>query len=262
MRPRHIDGSTDPLRVLHLTDPHLFADRAGHLRGTITYRSFERVIAHYRNGGRMADVVALTGDIVQDDSRDAYGHCRKLLAPLGLPVHCVPGNHDVRALMRNELGKPPFAYCDSEKYGNWLMVNLDSCVDGHAGGSVSEEEMQRMDDLIAGSAATHVIVCLHHPPVAMGSDWLDSVGLANGDEFLDRMQVSGRIRAALLGHVHQEYDADCGGVRIIATPSTCNQFKPRSREFAVDDRPPAYRTVDLYADGQITTELVWVDDAR
>ena len=262
MRPGHIDGSTDPLRVLHLTDPHLFADRNGQLRGTVTYDSLQRVIAHYRDGGWKADVVALTGDVVQDDSREAYRNCRDLLAPLGLPVHCVPGNHDVRPLMRDELGSSPFAYCQSEHFGNWLMINLDSCIDGDAGGSVSEQEMQRMDSTIGASTATHVIVCLHHPPVAMGSAWLDSVGLVNGEEFLDRMQVSGRIRAALLGHVHQEYDADFGGVRIITTPSTCNQFKPRSTDFAVDDRPPAYRTIDLYADGQITTRLVWVNDGR
>lgn len=261
MRPGHIDGSPDPLRVLHLTDPHLFADRNGRLRGTVTYDSLESVVAHYRRSGWPADVIALTGDVVQDDSREAYGHCRELLVPLELPVHCVPGNHDVRPLMRDLLDDPPFDYCASARYGNWLIVSLDSCVDGEAGGALTESEMQRMDDLIAASDATHVIVCLHHPPVAMGSAWLDTVGLANGDEFLDRMQVSGRIRAAILGHVHQEYDADCGGVRIIATPSTCNQFKPRSREFAVDGRPPAYRRLELYADGQIGTELVWVDDA-
>ena len=62
------------------------------------------------------------------------------------------------------------------------------------------------------------------------------------------------------GHVHQEYDDDYEGIRILATPSTCRQFKPDSDEFATDDRPPAYRRILLAADGNVDTELVWVED--
>lgn len=258
-RPALIEDSAAPIRVLHLTDPHLFADRNSRLRGRVTYASLDGVISHYLDQDWRADFVALTGDVIQDDSREAYGHCRDLLTKVGLPVHCVPGNHDIRPLMRDMLDGPPFVYCGSAEFGNWLVVCLDSCVDGEAGGAVPQDEMERMDDLIAGSRATHVLVCLHHPPVPMGSAWLDSVGLANGEQFLDRMQESGRVRIGIVGHVHQQYDADLGGVRIIATPSTCSQFKPRSEEFTVDDLPPAYRRIELHADGQIGTELQWVD---
>jgi Icc protein len=61
--------------------------------------------------------------------------------------------------------------------------------------------------------------------------------------------------------VHQTYDADHGGIRVIATPSTCRQFLPGSETFAVDDRPPAYRRISLFASGDVDAELIWVDDA-
>ena len=93
----------------------------------------------------------------------------------------------------------------------------------------------------------------------MHSKWLDSVGLDNGEEFLSRAASSGRVRAALFGHVHQDYDADHDGIRLIATPSTCRQFLPLADEFAVDDKPPAYRCIELRPDGSIDHELVWVD---
>jgi len=93
----------------------------------------------------------------------------------------------------------------------------------------------------------------------MGSKWLDTVGLRNGDEFLERLRMLGRVRALAFGHVHQDYDDVYEGIRILATPSTCAQFKPGSDEFAVDDKPPAYRRLTLSADGSVDSELLWVD---
>ncbi len=247
------------MRVLHLTDPHLFADRDGALRGAITYDTLQSVIRHYRESDFAADFVALTGDIVQDDTADAYGHCRDLVSSLGLPVLCVPGNHDVRHLMRDLLPDPPFSYCDLLEAGDWLVVGIDSCSAGRAGGKIAEGELRRMDEAITASSAVHVMVCLHHPPVPMHSKWLDTVGLDNGGEFLARAASTGRVRAAIFGHVHQDYDASHNGIRLLATPSTCRQFLPRADEFAVDDRPPAYRRIELLPDGSINAELIWVE---
>ena len=261
MRFGRIQGSTESIRVLHLTDPHLFADRNGNLRGTETYATLQRVIAHYEASGWQADIAALTGDLIQDDSAGAYAHCRELLSVLDMPIHCVPGNHDVRSMMREELPSPPFVYCGSAEIGNWLMVSIDSCSAGRAGGIVTADEISRMQSTIASSAADHVLVCLHHPPVLMGSTWLDSVGLDNGEQFLELVRSIGRVRATIFGHVHQSYDADHGGVRVIATPSTCRQFLPGSEAFAIDDRPPAYRRISLLASGELDAELIWVDDA-
>ena len=227
----------------------------------MTYAALQKVIAHYEAGEWRADVVALTGDLIQDDSAGAYAHCRELLSQLNHTIHCVPGNHDVRSMMRDELPSPPFIYCDSAEFGNWLMVNIDSCRAGRAGGIVTNDEITRMQDVFAASSAKHVLVCLHHPPVLMGSAWLDSVGLENGAQFLELLQADGRVRVTIFGHVHQPYDAEHDGIRVIATPSTCRQFLPGSKTFAVDDRPPAYRRISLHANGAVDAELVWVDDA-
>lgn len=248
------------INVLHLTDPHLFADRSGELRGTATHASLSSVLDHYRNSSWQADIALVTGDLIHDDSAGAYGHFVELLGSLGLPVYSLPGNHDVRGLMQQALADPPFHYCASLQSGNWLIVNIDSCVTGQAGGHVSEAELDRLDGEIAGSDAAHVMVCLHHPPVLMKSRWLDSVGLENREEVLQRVGVSGKVRVVVFGHVHQPYDAEHDGIRIIGTPSTCRQFKQHSTLFAVDDNPPAYRRLELLDDGSFDNELVWLTD--
>jgi Icc protein len=58
--------------------------------------------------------------------------------------------------------------------------------------------------------------------------------------------------------VHQDFQAEHAGIQIIATPSTCSQFAAGSDEFAIDDNPPAYRRIELHADGTHSNELIWV----
>lgn len=256
-----IQTSAAPIRVLHVTDPHLFADPEGRLRGTVTLRTFEATLAHAAEADWRPDLIALTGDLIQDDSREAYTHFPPLLEPFGVPVLCLPGNHDVRSLMREMLADPPFHYCGTFHLGDWVITGIDSCLEGSAGGLIAGEELDRLERVVQGCEAAHALVCLHHPPLPVGSAWLDSVGLGNGEELLARLEALGTVRGALFGHVHQVVDTTAGGIRLIATPSTCRQFKPASDSFDVDDRPPAYRHIELHSDGRIGSELVWLNDA-
>lgn len=93
----------------------------------------------------------------------------------------------------------------------------------------------------------------------MGSRWLDSVGLVNADDFWSVIDKHAHVRGVAWGHVHQTYDGERNGVRLFATPSTGAQFLPHSDRYAVDSRPPAYRTFELWADGRIDTEVHWID---
>jgi Icc protein len=250
----------ESIRVLHLTDPHLFAEATGDLRGTVTQDSLQRVLDHYEAGDWRADRALITGDLIQDDSAEAYDRFRELLLPLNMRMHCVPGNHDIRDLMRPICSRPPFSYCAKEEIRDWLLLGLDSCIKGNAGGEIAPEEFDRLEQIISESPAKHILVCLHHPPVAMGSTWLDTVLLKNGDELLQRLQATGRVRLLVFGHVHQPYDAEHLGIQVIGTPSTCSQFKPGSVDFALDDRPPAYRRITLNSDGSSSSELIWVEE--
>lgn len=244
--------------MLHVTDPHLFADRDGNFRGTATYTSLRRVLAHIAASDWSPDLVALTGDLIQDDSREAYDNLVPLFEAMQLPVLCVPGNHDIRELMRDALTPPTFAYCGEIEHANWLVIGIDSCVSNGAGGRVSADEQSRLREQIASSAAEHVLVCLHHPPVSVGSVWLDSVGLDNGAAFLQALVDAGKVRAAIFGHVHQAVQASHEAIDIIGTPSTCRQFAVGSDDFALDDNPPAYRQISLHADGRVESNLIWV----
>ena len=218
------------------------------------------MLAHHVDSAWQADLALVTGDVVQDDTREAYEHFCRLLSQLRLPVYCLPGNHDVRPLMREVLSRHAFGYCETIDSGSWRVACIDSCETGAAAGCVSPDELRRLASLLREAPAEHALVALHHPPVPVGTAWLDDVGLQNGEEFLATVTVCERVRVALFGHVHQAFDARRESLRILGTPSTCRQFAVGSDTFAVDDRPPAYRRLTLQPDGRVTTSVVWVDD--
>ena len=224
----------------------------------VTHSSLSRVLEHIDQANWPAHLVAMTGDLIQDDSRAAYDRFCDLMSTLNLPVYCVPGNHDVRDLMRDAVSRDPFHYCASVHINNWLVTGIDSCLGGDAGGRVDDEELDRLAKILAATSADHVLICLHHPPLPVGSKWLDQVGLKNGDEFLRMIAQPGNVRAAIFGHVHQAFEAEHEAIKIIGTPSTCRQFAVASDDFALDDNPPAYRRLHLHADGSIENELIWL----
>jgi len=140
-------------------------------------------------------------------------------------------------------------------------VLLDSSLPNSARGRLSKQTLATLDSSLSSADGKHTLVCLHHHPVPMSSRWLDQVGLENSAEFFDVIDRHKNVRAIVWGHVHQAYDGLRKNVRLLATPSTCAQFLPRADEFAVDARPPAYRTLQLQPDGTLVTEVVWVDSS-
>jgi len=249
------------VRLTHFTDPHLYGDPDEALRGVATLPALATAIAHARSHDWPPDALLVTGDLVQDDP-GGYEHFRRLFAPLGPPVLCIPGNHDEPAAMRRELHGAPFILGGHVDLGRWRIVLLDSCVPGSAGGRLSAPALAELDAALGGAAKRHCLVCLHHHPVPMASRWLDRVGLDNAAEFLEVIDRHHNVRAIVWGHVHQTYDGLRKGVRLLATPSTCAQFLPNADDFAVDPRPPAYRTLELRADGSLLTEVVWLQQHR
>ena len=87
---------------------------------------------------------------------------------------------------------------------------------------------------------------------------MDTMAITNGTRMLDCLQTSPEFASVVVfGHVHQTVDRMIGNVRLLGTPSTCVQFKPRSDAFALDDLPPGYRWITLHPDGSIDTEVVF-----
>lgn len=247
------------VQLLQLTDPHLFGDPARELYGVNTANSFALALEAALASGRVPDAILATGDIGDDMSDAAYAGFRRVLAGRARSVFCLPGNHDDPALMARVLAGEGFQYCGRARIGTWGLVMLDTHVPGRPYGRLVPSEIARLDADLLALGDVPVLVCLHHPPVAVGSAWLDGVGLKNGDEFLEVIDRHPQVRCVLAGHVHQEFDVVRRGVRMLATPSTCAQFAPGTERCVMDRRPPGYRWIELRADGSFASEVGWLD---
>lgn len=248
-----------PLRLVQITDTHLFGAAAGDLRGRVTLPAMHAVLDAAAADIAAADALLVTGDLVQDDP-GGYAHFHAALRHLRKPVLCLPGNHDDTAQMRAALLRDgPFQVGGWRDLADWRLVLLDSTIPGQAGGRLAPAELDTLELALAGAGQRHVLVCLHHHPVPMASRWLDEVGLENPAALFGIVDRHSSVRGIVWGHVHQAYDSQRGAVRLLSSPSTCTQFRPGAEDFAVDTRPPGYRILELRADGAIDTEVVWLE---
>ena len=133
---------------------------------------------------------------------------------------------------------------------------------GCVGGALNASELAALAVAIDEAAAEnkYLLVATHHPLRSMNSAWLDEQSVRNADEALNMLAPRAKRVLMISGHVHQESDAVISGIRMLTTPSTCVQFAPQSEDFALDDRSPGYRSLRLYADGSVQTEVVRVSD--
>lgn len=245
-------------RLVQVTDTHLLAEPEGTLRGWRTDATLRAVLERVRAEPRAPDLLALTGDLVHDCSEAGYGRLADHVGHLGAPVCWLPGNHDDPERMRRLLGAKGLPWRRSVQLGSWLVVCLSTHEPGEDYGRLADEELDALATALSRCESPHVLLCLHHPPLPVGSRGLDGLGLLNAETLWALVEADARVRGIVCGHIHQEFAGQRGAVRVWGTPSTCVQFRPGSDELAPDDRPPGFRRVDLFPDGRIHTEVVRV----
>ena len=247
------------LTVLQISDTHLHAAADSRMRGVTTYATLLAVLEHAQRDRRWpADVIVATGDIVQDESRAGYERFRRSLEPLGVPVLSIPGNHDDPKLMAETLNSGAFQFGGELRRGPWSMILLSTFLAGEDAGGLGTARLVGLRKALAAHAGQHVIVYMHHHPLPMGSTWLDGVALRDAADFWRVIDANSHVKAVVCGHVHQASDRHRNNVRFMSTPSTCAQFLPGSEFFALDERPPGLRWIELKPDGEIETEVAWV----
>ena len=254
-----MEASADVLHVLQITDPHLLGDADGRLLGMKTRDTLEAVLDHVKAHYGQPDVVLATGDISQDGSDASYRYFQDRTAFFECPVFWFAGNHDVLPAMERTIGGTQSAERRYRSHG-WQLIFLDSSVPDQVYGRLAEYELRLLDRFLSEYPDEHALVCLHHHPIEIGASWMNSIGLRDHEAFFEVLRRHPQVRGVLCGHIHQTLDEENNGWRMLASPSTCVQFRPNSEEFSVDTLPPGYRWLDLHPDGTIETGVERVED--
>ncbi len=250
--------SDSALNLVQLTDCHLFDDPQRRLGGVDTFATLEAVVDEVRQSEPAPDAVLVTGDLSQDGMLGSYWRIKTLLQRFAAPAYCLPGNHDESERFAAALPGDGVHVTRSLCRDGWQVVFLDSTVAGQDDGALSEAELAALDTALTAQPGLHALVALHHQPVPVGGAWRDEVSLANPDDLFAVLDRHAQVRGVLFGHVHQAFEGERNGVRLMASPSTCFQFVRDGEDLGIGDDPPGYRRLALRPDGAIESAVHWL----
>ena len=253
----------DVFRIIQITDPHLFKDTNGELLGINTQASFSQVLSEIQQQQYDYDLVLATGDLVQDNSDEGYLRFRQEVKALNNKmVFWIPGNHDFQPKMFEILKEDSVSAKKHILLGDkWQILLLDSQVQGVPHGQLEAEELDWLKLKLQEYPERYSLIVLHHHLLSTGSAWLDQHNLRNANELAEVLAPFKNVKALLYGHIHQQVDSEWLGYQVMATPSTCIQFKADSNTFALDVAQPGWREIDLHADGHIETRVKRIQQA-
>ncbi len=247
---------THTWRLLQLTDTHLpqlpsRPDRAAF----DTTASLRRLVAAL---GRQAppDAIILTGDLADTGAAAAYQRLAEIVRPLEAPIYCLPGNHDDPAVMAMVL--PPLGVqCPAVfSLGPWQVICLDSRQAGRIAGELGVQRRAALSALLEANRQTPTLIAIHHPPIAVGTPWMDVYALQDGPALLAELARHPHVRGLIYGHIHHAHYSRQAQLELWGTPSTCVQFVAGSQHFTPDMHlGPCARWLTLTAAGTLSTEL-------
>jgi len=252
--------SAQPVLLVQLTDPHLFAEEDGRLLGLVTADSLQQVVELVRKEQPKIDLLLATGDLAQDGSLAAYQRFAQITAPLCVNARWTAGNHDCLQTLQQACAGTDRLEAVTD-IGNWRIILLNSSVPNESYGWLSDETLKQLEYALSEAPTQHCLMALHHHPVDVGCAWLASIGLRNADTLFALINRFPQACVLLWGHVHQPFAQKRDRLHLLGSPSCCIQFAAQSADFNVSVEAPGYRWLRLHQDGQIESGISRIDSA-
>jgi Icc protein len=225
----------------------------------------EQVLGEVRSRGEQIDLLVVTGDTANEDELATYVAFRDELAEWLPRLRIVPGNHDERELILRAFPGACEHTGDRVTFhvrrAGWQLIGLDSQRAGDAAGELGAEQLAWLQRLLEAEPDLDTLIFLHHPPIEVGSAWLDEIGLRDADALERLLESHRQVRLVVSGHVHQELEGTVAVARVHTTPAVGPQFRPGTTDFEMEPGPPGYRVIELYPDGRFATRVVRASDA-
>ncbi|WP_405134765.1 metallophosphoesterase [Nocardia sp. NBC_01388] len=242
--------------LFHFSDTHLIAADAD-LYGDVDAEARLRQLLDEAEASRITPTaIVFTGDLTDQGEAGAYRKLRALAEPwaarIGAPLIWVAGNHDSRAVLREELldEKGSAAPLDAvHMFDGLRVIALDTTVPGHHYGEITDAQLQWLRDVLAEPAPFGTILAMHHPPIPCVMDLAVTVELRDQRRLADVLDGTD-VRTILAGHLHFSTSATFAGIPVSVASATCY-----SQDLAVQqggqrgrDGAQAFNYVHVYPD--------------
>ncbi|MFL5959981.1 MAG: metallophosphoesterase [Gaiellaceae bacterium] len=253
-----------PFLLAQLSDPHIGAEWAGGDPVAGLAAAVEAVAA------LRPDAVLVSGDLADHAADREYELVRELLAPLRMPLHVLPGNHDDRRLLHRHFGVPggsgePVRY--SVELGPLRLVVLDTTRPGEDPGALDTARLGWLDAELEKGPHLPTLLAMHHPPLATGVPAWDDFGLPAADRLAlrDVVERHPQVRLLVAAHVHRVITGELAGRPVLTAPSTYVQAEPNFDSGAIEwAHEPVGFALHVVLDGELTShiQLVAPDSQR
>ena len=213
-------------KILHLSDLHI-QNKGAVIWDTNTKSNFVGAINCIKELNDI-DAIVISGDMSNDGSLWSYQYVDKILAEVGIPTYCCPGNHDNLKLFY--AGYKPKFYSTQElqKINDWTFILLNSAVEGMSRGMIDLENLK----YLLSQATGNIAIVLHHPPIEQ-EGWLNRKLLENRDEFNDIVFENHNVKLVLYGHTHYHTSQLFNNIIYSSAPSIGFAFNPTLPKFQI-----------------------------
>jgi 3',5'-cyclic AMP phosphodiesterase CpdA len=239
-----------PFLLAQVSDLHVMTSGRLARSGVDTPGMVRSCVKHILALNPQPDAVAVTGDLADHGHAGEYDMLRELLAPLGMPVYLIPGNHDDRESLRAAFQDHAYLR-QSPDFVQYVIdahplriVALDTLIPGQGGGEVGEESLAWLARTLESAADRPTVVLMHHPPFTTFISYMDNCGLRNPEALAAVIGRHPQVHAVLCGHLHRPIATRFAGTLASTSPSPVHQvaldFEPGAPLRLVRE-PPAYR---------------------
>lgn len=247
-----------PFLIAQLSDPHVGADWIAPKPDVLLASAVEALLRLEPE----PDALIVSGDLVEGAQDREYERIKEALAPLGMPVHVLPGNHDDREGLHRHFGVPgeggaPVQY--AAELGPLRLLVLDSTVPGHEHGELDAGRLEWLEAELSATPGRPALIAVHHPPLTTGAPAIDAIALRDeGRRALGAvLERHPQVLKVIAGHVHRTVTGELGGRPVLAIPSTYAELRLdfRSSELATEDAGRGF-AVHAVAGGELVSHVV------
>jgi 3',5'-cyclic AMP phosphodiesterase CpdA len=137
-----------------------------------------------------------------------------LLLPLEPTLFIVPGNHDLKAALRETFPEHHYLNQTVEEDGKQYvcyavedysvrLIGLDTVFPGEHRGGLGLGRLSWLDKTLAKRPQAPTVIFMHHPPFASAIGHMDKEGFLGHREMHSVIQKHPQVERILCGHVHR-----------------------------------------------------------
>ena len=228
---------------IQISDSHI--DDEKNVWGTDSQKNLSSVVKSIAS--RNYNALIISGDLTHNGTSSSYSIFKEIAKPISAKLSVVPGNHDNKLNLSSAFSQN---YLTKLTIADWEIISMDSVQDNKTSGLLRKDELKLLTENILSSTKKFIVLCLHHPPISMNSNWDDQKSLENPDDFFNTIDKFSNIKAVIWGHAHQGSEFNRNDVKLFSCPSTTLQFN--------GPEMIGYNHFNLSDEGEINCETVWL----